>query len=304
MLWVEKYRPVTWEEIVGNDPIISEVRQTVQSGEMGHMLFVGPAGTGKTTTAMVIARELYGEVDDTRFKELNASDERGISTIRQKVKKFAGRSTLDDQFRIVFLDEADSLTRDAQQALRRIMEKYYGTCRFILSGNYKHQLIPAIRSRCSVYEFNGVDQKSAFGALKRIKREEGLDNVDDEVLTKLTRIYDGDLRAQINKLQSLSHKDEVLPEDLDSGEDYIKLFNLIGSKNFMGAIRVADQETLQRMYNYMLEQDDIPDVVKAKVSITMAKYDWRMERSADEQIQLNALVAEFIEELNQFIKDE
>lgn len=303
MLWVEKYRPDSWNEIVGNDPIINEIESAVKSGEMGHMLFVGPAGTGKTTTATVIAKELYGDETDTRFKELNASDERGINTIRNKVKKFAGRQTLDDQFRIVFLDEADNLTKDAQQSLRRIMENYHETCRFILSGNYKAQVIPAIRSRCAVYEFNGVDQDSAYSALKRIADAEELD-VDDEVLHKLTRIYDGDLRGQINKLQSLSKKDSIDPESLESGEDYIKLFNLIGKQNFMGAVRTADQETLQRMYNYMLENDNIPGVVKAEVSVIMAKYDWRMERSADEQIQLNALVSELITELSQYIKNE
>lgn len=301
MLWVEKYRPTTWDGIVGNKDAINEIRQSVTSGEMSHLMFTGPAGTGKTTTAYVIARELYGDADDTRFRELNASDERGINTIRDKVKKFASRSTLDGGYRIIFLDEADSLTNDAQQALRRIMENYHETCRFILTGNFVDGFIGALKSRCSDYRFDPPEPEESIKVLRRIRDAEDLD-ISDEVLEKVTHIYKGDIRGQVNKLQALSHLDEVDPDNIDSGEDYVKLYNLIGQREYMAAIRVADQETIQRMYNYMMNKDEIPPVVKAKVSPIMAKYDWRMNRSADREIQMNALIAELCEQLGEYIK--
>lgn len=303
MLWVEKYRPETWDGIVGNNAKVNEIRQSVTSGDMSHLMLVGPAGTGKTTCAHVIANELYGSAEDSRFRELNASDERGIDTIRNKVKKIAGRSTLDDGYRIIFLDEADSLTSDAQQALRRIMENYHETCRFILTGNFEDGFIGALKSRCSVYRFDPIKPEECMKALRNIKEQEDL-NIDDSVLEKLTHIYRGDLRGQINKLHALSKLDEVDPDSIEAGEDYVKLYNLIGKRQYMAAIKVADQETLKRMYNYMMRKEDIPPVVKAKISPIMAKYDWRMKRSADREIQINALVAELCEQLGEYIKNE
>lgn len=303
MLWVEKYRPTTFDDIAGNRNTIEEVRRQVESGEMDHMAFFGPPGTGKTTTAQVIARNMFGSVDDTNFKELNASDERGISVIRKQVKKFAGKRSLDNSFKIIFLDEADNLTPDAQEALRRIMEKYHETCRFILTGNRENGITPALRSRCNVYKFEPVSQEEARRALERIVEAESL-GLDGEVLSKLTQIYDGDLRSQVKKLQTLSQLDDVSADDLESGEDYKTLYNFVGKQEFMAAKRVADEETLRRMYNYMMDKDEIPGRVKAEVSIIMGKYMWRIDRSsADEKIQINALVAELIQELSKHVKN-
>lgn len=300
MLWVEEYRPETFDEIVGNRDVIDEIEQNVKSGDMPHMAFFGPAGVGKTTTATVIARELYGDVDDTSFKELNASDSRGIDVIRNEVKKFAGRKSLSGHFKIVFLDEADSLTRDAQQALRRTMEQYHESCRFILTGNYPWKLIKPLRSRCATFEFDPISQSEAKRKLREIADAEGLD-VDDELLAKITQIYDGDLRKQIGKLQTLSKTDELDPETLESGEEYVKLFNYIAKPNYMAAVRMADRETLNQLFNYIMGKDEIPGRVKAEVSIVFAKYMWRLDRSADEKIQMNAMVAELIKELQEHI---
>lgn len=300
MLWVEKYRPATFDEIVGNREIIEEIESQVKDGDIPHFAFFGPAGIGKTTTATVIARELYGSVDDTSFMELNASDERGIDVIRNKVKKFAGRKSLDGGYKIVFLDEADSLTKDAQQSLRRVMETYHESCRFILTGNYPHKLIKPLRSRCTTYEFGKISQSEALRALEDIAEKEDLD-VEREVLERLTQIYDGDLRQQIGKLQSLSKKDELSAETLETGEEYLKLFNYIAEPNFMAAVRAADRETMNQLFNYVMQKDSIPGRVKADVSIIFAKYMWRLDRSADAQIQLNAMVAELIKELQEHI---
>lgn len=301
MLWVEKYRPETFDEIVGNREIINEIESSVDSGEMPHMAFFGPAGVGKTTAATVVARETYGDVSDTSFMELNASDERGINVIRNKVKKFAGRKSLSGDYKIVFLDESDSLTSDAQQSLRRIMEQYHESCRFILTGNYKHKLIKPLLSRCTVFDFKPISQPECLRALENVSEKEDLD-IDGEVLDKLTKIYDGDLRQQIGKLQSLSNRGSLDAESLESGEEYIQLFNYMAEPNYMAAVRTANKETMSRLYNYLMQKESIPGRVKADVSIIFAKYMWRLDRSADEKIQLNAMVAELIKELREHIQ--
>lgn len=299
-LLTEKYRPQTFDEIVGNDEKIRQIRSEVESGNMNHMFFYGPPGTGKTTTANVIAREIHGETSSNLFKEFNASDERGIDVIRDKVKTFAGRKTLSDGFKIVFLDEGDSLTKDAQQSLRRIMEQYSESCRFIITGNDEGGVIPAIKSRCSDYEFSPIDDESAEKRLLHIADTEGFD-VDTEKIKQLVQIYSGDLRSMIGKLQGIANGDDVT---LDTGENYKKLFSLIRQKNFMGAIKIASEENLKRLHGYLMSEGSIPDRVKADISIAYAKYMWRMRRSPDKQIQVNALVAELIKEVNKHTSNE
>ena len=301
MIWVEKYRPETFDEIVGNPDTISQIKSEVESGNMNHMAFFGPAGTGKTTTANVIGNYLYGDSDNSQFMELNASDERGIDTIRNKVKKFAGRKSVLDQHKIIFLDEADSLTPDAQQALRRVMEQFQESCRFILTGNYPSRLIEAIRSRCSEFEFDGVEDEACKTALRNIADNEGVE-ISDEVLDRLTSVYSGDLRSQIIKLQSLSAQDEITVDMLQSGEDYFKLFNLIGDKKFMAAKKVANETNLKELYGFLMTKDDIPGRVKAEVSVVYSKYMWRSQKSADREIHVNALVGELIKELQKYTK--
>lgn len=301
-MWVENYRPETFDEVVGNRDIVEEIRSNVETGNVQHMAFFGPAGIGKTTIAKVIAIELYGTADNSSFKELNASDARGIDVIRDEVKKFAGRKSLDGTFKIVFLDEADSLTSQAQNSLRRIMEEYHESCRFILTGNYPRQLIKPLKSRCSVHKFDPISQPECLKRLEYIYEQEDL-TMDHEVLEKLTQIYDGDLRQQIGKLESLSNKDEEIdPDELDAGQEYKKLFNYIVEPNFMGAIRLADRETLNRLFNYIMSNSQIPGRVKAEVSIIFAKYMWRLDRSVDEEIQLNAMVAELIKTLKDHVQ--
>lgn len=296
-LWTEEYRPATFDEIVGNENEIRKIRAEVESDdEMNHMLFLGPSGVGKTTTAGVIANTLYGGSDNTRFRELNASDERGIDTIRTKVKKLASRKTLSGGFSIVFLDEADSLTQDAQQALRRTMEKYSETCRFILSGNYESGFIEAIKSRCNVYRFDPIPDELAEDHLRWILRQEN-ETVPDETISKLVQVYSGDLRTQIAELQSLTLLDEIDPDTIDVGGDYLQLLKYILEPSFPAAKKTATEENLKQLYNYLMQRDDLRGRVKAEISIVYAKYMWRLGRSPDKQIQLNALVAELIKQL-------
>ncbi|MBI4017825.1 MAG: replication factor C small subunit, partial [Candidatus Aenigmarchaeota archaeon] len=203
-IWTEKYRPKKLEEIVGQSAIVSRLKALVHERSVPHMLFAGPAGTGKTTAALCIARELYGEQWKNNYLELNASDERGIDVVRNKVKDFARTRAIGEaQFKIILLDEADALTPEAQQALRRTMEQYARTCRFILSCNYSSRIIDPIQSRCAVFRFSNLGKNDAESALVKIAEGEGL-KISKDGLDALLYVTEGDMRRSINLLQSCS----------------------------------------------------------------------------------------------------
>ena len=168
-IWTEKYRPSKFEEIVGQDEIIKRVKALTDSLNIPHLLFAGPAGTGKSTLALVVVKELFKENWKENYLELNASDERGINIVREKVKTFARTKSFGNiNFKIIFLDEADALTPEAQQALRRTMENYSSSCRFILSCNYSSRILDPIQSRCVVFRFRLLEKKDIRKIIERI----------------------------------------------------------------------------------------------------------------------------------------
>ncbi|MCX6709954.1 MAG: replication factor C small subunit, partial [Candidatus Woesearchaeota archaeon] len=211
-MWTEKYRPSDFSEIYGQDEIVKRVKAFVKNANMPHILFSGPAGTGKTSLSIVIAKKFFGESWRENFLELNASDERGINVIRESVKNFARTRTMGDApFKIIYLDESDALTREAQQALRRTMENYTKTCRFILSCNYSSKIIEPIQSRCAVFRFKHLERKDIDEIIRKIADKEGI-KIDDSAKDALFQVSNGDCRKLENILQSCAAVSNVITE--------------------------------------------------------------------------------------------
>ncbi|KAG5366889.1 Replication factor C subunit 2 [Yarrowia sp. B02] len=213
--WVEKYRPKSLDDVSSQDHAVTVLKRTLGSANLPHMLFYGPPGTGKTSTVLALAKELYGpELMKDRVLELNASDERGIAIVRDSIKNFAAQKVVAPKdhiaekypcppFKIIILDEADSMTTDAQSALRRTMETYSAQTRFCLICNYVTRIIDPLASRCSKFRFRLLDGNDALARLQHVSDAENL-SVEDGVLEKILEVANGDLRRAITILQSCS----------------------------------------------------------------------------------------------------
>src|SRR3989338_2079332 len=213
-LWTEKYRPSDFSEIKGQKEIVKRVKAFVEQQNLPHLMFAGPAGVGKTSLALVIAKKLFRDMWRQNFLELNASDERGIDIIRNKVKDFARTKAIGDApFKIIFLDESDALTREAQQALRRTMENYAQTCRFILNANYYSKIIDPIQSRCVVFRFRQLEKTDVIELIEKIAKNEKL-KIDEKAKDALVEISEGDCRRLENILQSCAALSSHVSEDL------------------------------------------------------------------------------------------
>lgn len=304
--WTEKYRPKLLKEIIGQDHIIERIAAYVKERNLPHLLFAGPAGVGKTTTALCIARELFGENFKESFLELNASDERGIDVIRGKIKEFARTKPILMDFKIIFLDEADALTPDAQHALRRTMEQYTKNCRFILSCNYSSKIIEPIQSRCAIFRFKKIPRAALKEHLKKILTLEK-QKWTEEGINLILDICEEDVRKAINILQSAAVIGEVNEENVASissyakPEDVRKILSLAISGNFLDARNMLDhimltfgvsgEDILLQMNKEIFFIEDIDDKTKMKVIDAIAECNFRLVEGANERIQIAALLA-------------
>ena len=316
LMWIEKYRPKTLDDVVDQKGTITEIRALLKTpATMPHFLFAGPPGTGKSTVALCVARQLMGEGFRKLVLELNASDERGIGVVRERIKGFSQiiqSAPSGVQFGLVILDESDEMTKDAQTALRRIMETSSRTCRFILICNYQSGIIEPIQSRCSVFRFKQLDETEASGYLARICKAEKI-QADPKALTRIVELSEGDLRRAVNFLQvaatsskggrlELSSLKEFLPETqselvasmlkLALQGDFIKARDMM--YELMGKYGVSGREIIRTAIR---EIGRIPEFSDSQLQLVRAlgEYDFRLTQGANEDIQLSAMLAEIAE---------
>jgi len=307
-IWTEKYRPQTFSEVRGQKEIVKKIAAFVKSESMPHLLFSGPAGVGKTTLSLVIAKELFGENWRQNMLELNASDERGIDVIRVKVKDFARTKALGDvPFKLIYLDESDALTRDAQQALRRTMENFTKTCRFILSCNYSSKILDPIQSRCAVFRFKPLSESEINEVIDKIAQNEGL-TISEETRKALFEVCNGDCRRLENVMQSCVVVSEgtITPEGVYSMASVAKPneINELLSSAVKGDFLTSRKKLLDTMLNYGLSGLDIirqvqkeiwnlelEDRKKVELIDKCGETEFRMVEGSDEYIQLESFLA-------------
>ncbi|ACB40922.1 replication factor C small subunit [Pyrobaculum neutrophilum] len=306
LFWFEKYRPRSFDEVVDLEEVKSRLREFVRSGNMPHLLFYGPPGTGKTTMALVLARELYGEYWRENTLELNASDERGINVIRERVKEFARTAPIKAPFKLVILDEADNMTSDAQQALRRIMEIYAQNTRFILLANYVSRIIDPIISRCAVFRFSPMPRSLMAERLKYIAKREGIE-VGEDALDLIYELSEGDMRKAINLLQVAAATNKVVDANAVAAaaaavkpSDILELFNLALGGDYLKAreklrelmyIKGVAGVDFIRAFQRELIRMPLDDDLKAEIAELLADVDYRLTQGADEEIQMAYLLA-------------
>lgn len=306
-IWTEKYRPATFEEIKGQQDIVEKVKAFVQTKNMPHLLFAGPAGVGKTTLSLVIAKQLFGENWRQNTLELNASDERGIDVVRVKVKDFARTKSIGEvPFKIIYLDESDALTREAQQALRRTMENYTQTCRFILSCNFSSKILDPIQSRCAVFRFKPLPEADLRQVIHRVASEEGI-TVTAPAEQALIDVAEGDCRRLENIMQSCAVLNKVIDADLvysmaavAKPKEVNEILGIAAKGNFLD----ARKKLLSLMLDYGLSGLDvikqvqkeiwnlkIDDRKKVELIDKCGEVEFRMVEGSDEYLQLESFLA-------------
>ncbi len=304
-LWTEKYRPQTLDEIVGQDSVIASLKRFVKSGRVPHCLFSGPPGTSKTTAAMAMSKDLFGESFDQNFMELNASDERGIDVVRNQIKQFARSLPAEGApFKILVLDEADHLTADAQHALRRTMEAYATSCRMILICNYSSRIIPPIQSRCAIFRFSRLNEEAIKSRLDFIAKQEGV-KISPEGIGAILYLAEGDMRAAINLLQAAASTKTKVDESV--------VFAISGRANprrikemLSLAMEGKYDDTIKHLKDLLYNEGVAPldlvrqihrelssglDQLRAKALERTAETEFRITEGSSGEVQITALLA-------------
>jgi replication factor C small subunit len=310
-MWAEKYRPKNLDDMVNQREIVERLKSFVKSRNVPHCIFAGPPGTGKTTAAVCLARNLYGEAYREHLMELNASDERGIDVVRETVKTFARVKSIGEiPFKIMILDEADNMTSDAQQALRRTMERYTETCRFIMCANYSGKIIEPIQSRCAPFRFTYLPREEHDHYLKEIATKEKV-KLTPEGLEAIFEVCGGDLRRAINTLQSAASLGKPVDSKVvysvtgkANPADVQKMLKVAMDGDFVEARKqlremiqkygLAGSDIIRQIHTEIF-RGDVPEKWKIKLADIVGEVDYRLVEGADEEVQLSALLAKLVE---------
>ena len=317
-MWAEKYRPKTLDDVVDQKEIVDRLKSFVRSRNVPHCIFAGPPGTGKTTAALCLSRDLYGDTYREHTLELNASDERGIDVVRETVKTFARAKSIGGiPYRVMILDEADNMTSDAQQALRRTMERYTGTCRFIMCANYSGRIIEPIQSRCAPFRFTHLPRKDHDAYLSHIGEKERFKIMDDG-LDAIYEVCNGDLRRAINTLQAAASLGKPIDAKAvfsiagkASPADVQKTLKTAIEGNFMESRKqlremiqkygVAGSDIIRQIHSEIFKAE-MPEPLRIKLAGIVGEVDFRLIEGADEEVQLSALLARLVEAGNELKK--
>ncbi len=305
-IWIEKYRPEKVSDVAGQKETVKMLEGFIKSGEMPHLIFAGPPGVGKTTMALCLAREMLGENWRDHLLELNASNDRGIDVIKNDVKEFARNGSITDgKFKIVFFDESDQLTPEAQAALRRTMEIYYKNVRFIFSCNYSSGIIPPIQSRCVIVRFRKISLEDMVEALKKIADAEKLP-VDGEILEAIFENSDGDMRKAVNILQSISFIEKPTVKDVFDvagsidEKEVVPLLSNMRHGNFVEASRISTGLIVDKGFSAidiikalhkLISREQTSPIIKRESFMALAEVELRLAQGGSDNIQLDYLVA-------------
>jgi replication factor C small subunit len=311
--WVEKYRPQTLEDVVGQTHIIERLKNYVNERSMPNLMFTGPAGVGKTTTALALVKSILGEYWRQNFLELNASDARGIETVRTNIKNFCRLKPVGTPFRIIFLDEVDNMTKDAQHALRREMEMYTKTASFILSCNYSSKIIDPIQSRCAIFRFAPIKAQDIANRLEYIANQENV-NYDESAIGTIVYFAEGDMRKAVNLLQAAASGEgsisegeiynvvsKAKPKDINDMITKALTGDFMGARDLLREAMVLQGTSGEDMVNQIYQdvtkramEGNMDNEIYINLIESIADSDFRIREGANPRIQLEALLTKFL----------